>query len=380
MKILQISPFYPPHIGGIEKHVWELSNKLANAGHKVTVYTSNVPKSKKYEINNEVQIYRFKSFCSLLNNHFVPGYLFKLINATTFDVIHMHGSLHFSSNITAFSKIFKKSPIVLTTHGAKVNYQDWKRIIETLYNKTIGKWTLKSADRIITPSLKEVNLLERLGVDRDKIIVIPNWIDLNKISLNLNAEEFKNLYQLHDKKIILFVSGLIPRKGINNLIDAMKYVKSDSILLIVGGELPGHPGVKRLLEEQVKKLGLKNILFLGRVSKEHLECAYIVADVFVLPSLAEGLPLVLLEAMGYRKCVVATDIPGNSDVIKNNKTGILFESGNSMELAEKINYLLANERLRKEIGDAARKEVEKNYNFDAAFDKIVAVYKMVAKK
>lgn len=380
MKILQVSPFYHPHIGGIEKHVWELSNKLVKAGHKVTVYTSNVPKSEKHEINNGVEIYRFKSFFSLLNNHFVPGYFFKLIGDNSFDVIHMHGALHFSSNITAFSKIFKRCPIVLTTHGATINYQERKGVTEILYYKTIGKWTLNSADRIITPSLKEVDLLESLGTNRDKIVVIPHGVNLSQINLTRDTEKFKNLYRVNDKNIILFVGGLIPRKGINYLIDAVKYVKSDSVLLIVGGELQGHPDVKKALEQQVKELGLeKRVLFLGKVTEQELEHAYLAADLFVLPSLSEVFGLVILEAMSYGKCVIASNVLGPSVIIQNNKNGILFEAGNSLELAKKIDYLLVNEGFRKKIGAAARKEIEKKYTWDVAFNKLLEVYKEVQK-
>lgn len=373
MKILQVSSLFPPHIGGIEHHVEVLSNKLVENGHEVTVYTSNVPKSKRYEVINGVKIYRFQSLFSPLNNQFIPGLFLKLISKNRFDIIHVHSHLHISSNITVFSKIFRKRLIILTSHGT-VNYEGWKNNINVFYNKTVAKWMLKSVDKIIALSLKQADILEYLGADPCNITIIPHGIDLSQINLARDTEKFKSLYGLNDKNIILFVGGLIPRKGINYLIAAMKYVKSDSVLLIVGGELQGHPGVKEALEQQVKKLGLKNVVFLGRVSKDDLERAYVISDVFVLPSISEGLPLTLLEAMAYKKCVVATDIPGNSDVIQNGKNGILVEAGNSQELGEKIDYLLANEGLGGKIGAAARKEVEKKYSWDVAFNKILEIY------
>ena len=378
MKILQVSSLFPPHVGGIEHHVEILSNKLVEAGHEVTVFTSNIPQSKKHEVINGVEIYRFQSLFSPLNNQFIPGLFFKLISKNRFEIIHVHSHLHISSNIAVFSKIFIKRPIVLTSHGT-VNYEGWKNLINVLYNKTMAKWMLKSIDRIIALSSKQADILENLGADSSNITIIPHGIDLSQINLTGDTEKFKNLYRLNDKNIILFVGGLIPRKGINYLIEAMKYVKFDSVLLIVGGELQGHPGVKKGLEQQVKKLGLKNVLFLGRVSEEDLRCAYVIADVFVLPSISEGLPLTLLEAMAYKKCVIATNIAGNSDVIQNGKNGILVEPENSQELAEKIDYLLTNEGLRRKIGATARKEIEKNYNWDVAFNKILEVYKEVQK-
>lgn len=378
MKILQVSSLFPPHVGGIEHHVETLSNKLVEKGHEVTVYTSNVPKSKRHEVINGVEIYRFQSLFSPLNNQFIPGLFFKLISKNRFEIIHVHSHLHISSNIAVFSKIFIKRPIVLTSHGT-VNYEGWKNLINVLYNKTMAKWMLKSIDRIIALSSKQADILENLGADSSNITIIPHGIDLSQINLTGDTEKFKNLYRLNDKNIILFVGGLIPRKGINYLIEAMKYVKFDSVLLIVGGELQGHPGVKEGLEQQVKKLGLKNVLFLGRVSEEDLRCAYVIADVFVLPSISEGLPLTLLEAMAYKKCMIATNIAGNSDVIQNGKNGILVEPENSQKLAEKIDYLLVNEELRKKLGAVARKGIEKKYSWDAAFNKILEVYKEVLK-
>lgn len=381
MKILQVSSLFPPHVGGIEHHVETLSNKLVENGHEVTVYTSNVPKSKRYEVINGVEIYRFKSLFSPLNNQFIPRLFFKLIGKNRFDVIHVHSHLHISSNITVFSnKIFEKKPIVLTSHGT-VDYEGWKNIINVLYHKTMAKWIFKSVDKIIALSQKHADILESLGANSSAITIIPHGIDLNQINLTGDTEKFKSLYGVNDKNIILFVGGLIPRKGINYLIAAMKYVKSDSILLIVGGELQGHPGVKNALEQQVKELGLeKRVLFSGKLNRQDLERAYLVADLFVLPSLSEVFGLVILEAMSYGKCVIASNVLGPSIIIQNNKDGILFEVGNSLELAEKIDYLLVNEGLRKKIGAAARKEIEKNYNWDAAFNKILEVYKMVIEK
>ena len=377
MKILQVSPLFPPHVGGIEKHVETLSKKLAEAGHEVTVYTSNVPKSKKHEEVNGVEIYRFNCLFSPLNNQFIPGLFFKLIDKNKFDVVHVHSHLHISSNITCFSNIFKKRPIVLTSHGT-VNYEGWKNIVNMLYNKTIAKWMLKSVDKIIALSSKHADILENLGADPSNITIIPHGIDLNQINLTRDTEKFKSLYELNDKNIVLFVGGLIPRKGINYLIAAMKYVKSDSVLLIVGGELQGHPGVKKALEQQVKELGLeKKVLFLGKLTEQELEQAYLAADLFVLPSLSEVFGLVILEAMSYGKCVIASNILGPSTIIQDNKNGILFEPKNSRELGEKIDYLLANDELRKNLGTAARKEIERNYSWDVTFNKILAVYEEV---
>jgi len=378
MNILQVSPFYPPHVGGIEHYVETLSKKLTELGHKVTVFTSNVPRSKEFEKSSNLEIHRFKPLFSLMNNQFVPQYFLKLIDETSFDIIHAHGYLHFSSNAVALSKLFNDKPAVLTTHGISAGYTGLKKVIESVYNLTIGRFSLKLFNKIIALSSEEANFIKRLKIDHDKIEIVPNGIDLDQINLKVDCEEFKRKYKLDGTDIILFVGSLIPRKGLGYLISAMQYIKPTAILLIVGGELQSYPGMKRALELKAIKLGLeKRILFLGRLSKAELEKAYCSADIFVLPSLSEGFPLVLLEAMSYGKCVVTSNIPSFTSIIQNDVNGILFEVKNSKDLAQKINYLLENPYIRKKLGKRARREVERKYRLDIIIRRILSIYRDV---
>jgi len=376
MKILEVTALYPPHIGGIENHVETLSKNLVELGHDVTVYTSNIPKSKNYEKCTGIEIYRFHCYFSPLNNQFTPGIFLKLIKNNDFDIIHIHSHLHLSSNIAAFANIFKKNSIILTSHGTG-NYVGWKNALHILYNKTIGKWMLRSADKIIALTPQQAKILESLGATHDIVDVIPHGIDLNKIELAHNLDKIKESYGLSGRMVILFVGALIPRKGVNYLIDAMEFVNSDAVLLIIGGELLGNKDFKITLENQVKRKKLENVIFLGRIPQEELELIYAMADIFVLPSLSEGLPLTLLEAMAYKKCVIATNIPGNSDLIINNFNGILYNPRDPLYLSKIINYLLENPTVREKLSKNARADIEKNYSLDVSLKKTLNLYKEV---
>jgi len=380
MRILQVSPYYPPHIGGIEYHVEALSRKLAEAGHEVVVYTSNVPKSKKYEVVAGVEIYRFNCPFAPLNNPIMPGLFFKLIRSSEFDIIHTHGHFHMSSNLVAFSNVFTRRPFVLTSHGAILGYKGWKRAVEALFDRTIGEWTLRSANKVIalTPTL--ANMLEDLGADRSNIVVVPFWMDLNQVKPRADVEKFRSTYKLGDRKIVLFVGRLLPIKGLEYLIEAAKHAETRPAIVIIGDEAPGYSGTKRSLEEKVRALGLESdVFFLGKFSREDLGVAYTAADLFVLPSLGEGMPLVLLEAMAYGKCVIATDIPGNNDLIKDGWNGVLVEPRNSLELAQKIDYLLTNREIAEKLGAQARRDIEQNYNPDVVLSKVLDLYRQVGK-
>lgn len=375
MRILQVTPFYPPHIGGIEYHVEALSRKLVEAGHEVVVYTSNVPRSKNHEVVEGVEVHRFNCPFAPLNNPIMPGLFLKLITSGKFEVIHAHGYLHLSSNLVAISMVLTRRPFVLTSHGAILNYEGWKGVIEALYHRSIGKLTLKSARKLVALTTTQAEILEKLGARNRDITIIPNWVDLYETHPHTDMERFRGIYELGNSQIVLFVGGLQPRKGVQYLIEATMYCKTRPTVLIIGDEGPGYVGSRANLEKQVLDLGLKEqVMFLGSFPREELAAAYKAADLFVLPSLAEGLPLVLLEAMSFGKCVIATKIPGNADVIKDGWNGVLVEPRNPRELAEKIDWLLADSALRERLGSQARKDVEQNYSPQAVLGKILSLY------
>jgi glycosyltransferase involved in cell wall biosynthesis len=380
MKILQVTPLYPPHIGGIEKHVSQLSQKLVELGHQVTVYTSNIPKSKEYELVKGVHIYKFNSLCSPLNNQITPALFFKLISKNNFDIVHIHSQVHFSSNITVLSNIGRRCPIILTSHGVPEYKEGWKKTVNILHDKTITKWMFKSTDKIIALSVKHKEILENLGADPDKVEIISNWVDMKDINFNIDVDGFKKLYHLEDKKVILYVGGLIPRKGINFLISAMEYIEKDAVLLIVGSEMKAYKGMKDSLKKQVKDLGLNNVFFLGSLTDEDLQRAYSVSDIFVLPSTSEIFGLVILESMVYAKCVVASNVSGPSSIIEDHKNGFLFEPGNALQLADKINYSLSNPQVLKDIGQNAKSMVENKYNINITVQKILDIYNEVVQR
>lgn len=380
MRILHVTPFYPPSVGGMEVVVESLSRKLVDAGHQVTVFTSNVPNSIKRETIQGIEIYRFRSWFGPLNNQFTPGLFFKLLKERSYDVVHVHSHVFLSDNMAAVSKVFTQLPMVLTSHGAIPGYRGIKHGIEVVYNTTAGKWTLRAMDRIIAVSPSQADILESLGARRKDIRIIPSAFDPSQFHLDRDSQEFKTKYAVGRRKTILFVGTLIPRKGIEYLIEAVSYSKFKPLLLLVGGEIPGFIGHQKYLEEKTRRFGVeKDVLFLGHFTREKLEPAYLTSDMFAFPSLIGGLPLVLLEAMFYGKGIVATDIPGNCDAIKDGINGFLSRPRDAHDLAEKIDILLGNRELREKFGTQARKDALSNYGWDSVLKKIMDVYDEIAR-
>jgi glycosyltransferase involved in cell wall biosynthesis len=381
LRILQVSAYYPPHVGGLESHVEALSRKLVEAGHEVVVYTSNVPKGRRYEVVDGVEVHRFKCLFAPLGNPVIPGLLVKLLERDRFDVVHTHVHYHISSTFAVLANVFARRPLVLTSHGTILGYQGWKRAFEAIFDRTVGKWTLGSADRIIALSSTQSDKLEELGAERESVTVIAFWMELDQVSRQADAADFRSRYDLGDRKIVLFVGRLLPAKGLDYLIEAAKHTQTKPAIVIIGGEAPGYGGTKRSLEQKIQQLGLeRDVLMLGAFPKEKLGAAYVAGDLFVLPSLGEGLPVALLEAMSYGKCVLATNVSGNRDVVEDGRNGLLVEPQNPVELARKIDHLLSDDGLRERLGKEARRDIERKYGADAIVARILDLYREVQKQ
>ena len=180
--------------------------------------------------------------------------------------------------------------------------------------------------------------------------IIPNGVDVDHFSPDVSPiEEFCD-----GKLNILFVSRLEKRKGLNYLLEAFKQVKQEmpnSRLIIVG---PG-TRLRRRYEKQVKRSGLKDVVFTGLVTYEELPRYYKTADVFCAPATGrESFGLILLEAMAVGKPIVASDIEGYASVLAHNVEGLLVPPGDAEVLARALLSLLTDPALRREMGAKGR--------------------------
>ncbi len=202
------------------------------------------------------------------------------------------------------------------------------------------------------------------GTKEDRIFMHPQCaMDYSELPIfNL-----KTKYKLEDKKIILFLGRIVKVKGLNYLIESFSMLEKDekSVFLIIAGEGPE----RTKYEKFAKELGVKNILFTGRISKKEISSYYKVCDIFVLPSIFykqsyEPWGLVINEAMAFSKPVIATNAVGSSvDMIKNEYNGYVVEEKNVEELYRAIKRVLFNEEKMKLMGKNSRKTFENKNNY-----------------
>ena len=320
MKVLLISPT-SGGIGGIAQHVDGLSQFLTRVGHEVDILSS----ANTFTI----PIKRLKN----------PSFMFSSFLKTKFkkgnDIAHAH---HIIAALAMKNFSCKK---ILSIHGV------YSKNIDQLYGKTISniskkyeKIALNLVDAITVNSKEGYDYYTKMGFN---VVQIPNAIDLNLIPKKSN-KQFKNQ--------LIFAGRLSKEKGIEILLEAASQLPNNYHLLIAGSGP---------LEEKVRKLSDEktNLHYLGYQSKQNVLSLIRGSDLLIQPSLEEGISSTLLEAMACGTCVLGSDIEGISEVIENNKTGLLVEPNNSDELLNKILYLLPKKEKRLSMANEGLERVKK---------------------
>jgi len=368
-----------PHVGGIERVVYEQCKRLMQKQFELMVLTHRNYTDKNYVFDGiRVRCYDSVNIGFKLGIPYVipqiTSYKTFLESVKSSDLIHVHGHPYLSSLIAA--KLAKKysKPLVLTQHNTFIEYEDslWDHV-EWLNDYTIGKQVLKEADKIVVVSNATGNYVLSLGADPEKIRVLHNGVDVNRFRpLNgIKDEMRKKLGISKESSVALTVRRLVYKNGIDTLIEsAKKAIKQNPrLVFLVVGKGPDFEKVK----EKIEQLGIeKNFRLTGFISDEDLPFYYNAADFFVLPSKSgEGLPLVALEAMACGVPVIATNVGGISEVMIEG-SGKLVPPNSPDSLAEAILEFSHRElsALRKDL----RAMIEQKYSWDMNVEKLVEIY------
>ncbi len=331
-----------PHVGGIENVVYEQSKRLIHRNYEPFVVTSWIQTPKNYFIG-DIRVACYES----LNIGFRLGIPYSIPTVPSFktflkavkssELVHAHGHPYPTSLIAGKLAKQHSKPFVLTQHNTFIQYDSTFDRVERLNDLTVGKETLKAADRIITVSNATRDYVLSLGAKPEKIKVLRNGVDLDHFRpLSGKREEMRRKLGISQNAIVvLTVRRLVYKNGIDTLVDAANIAvkKNPKVVFLVVGKGPDLDSVKVRVEE----LGIQNNFRLtGFVSDEDLPFYYNAADFFVLPSKSgEGLPLVALEAMACGLPVIATNVGGISEVLKG-KYGKLVPANQPELLAEAI--------------------------------------------
>ncbi len=348
--------------GGVEKHVEEISKRLVDRGHEVTVYCRiytkreqdtyqgiNLKYIKTYENKNlEAIIYTFKASIDIISKHY--------------DIIHYHALG--PASLSFIPKLFKNN-VVVTVHGLCWRNDKWGKFAK-LYLKLGEQASARFPDKVISVSenLRKY-YIQKYCKNPNDLKYIPNGVN---IGVKKEPNEIKK-FGLEEDNYILFLARLVPEKGAHYLIEAYNNLQTDKKLVISGGSSYTDTYVNRLITNAKNT----NIVFTGNVSGRLLEELFSNAYMYVLPSDTEGMPITVLEAMSYMKCCLVSNIPENVSIIRND-CGFSFIKSNIHSLTDMMAYLLDNPEVVKNTGIRAHEEVKKKYNWDCVVDKTESLY------
>jgi glycosyltransferase involved in cell wall biosynthesis len=367
-----------PHIGGIERVVYEQNKRLLHRNFEPMVVTNRIDTPKSYVVDG-IKVECYES----LNTGFRLGIPYSIPTVTSLEtflkavksseIVHAHGHPYITSLIAAkLAKRYSK-PFVLTQHNTFIEYDSIFDSVERLNDLAVGKETLKEADKIITVSNATKDYVLSLGAKPEKIKVLHNGVDLVHFRpLTGKREEMRRKLGISQSSIVvLTVRRLVYKNGIDTLIEGADIAvrKNPKITFLVVGKGPDLNNVQM----RIRQLGIENNFRLtGFVKDEDLPFYYNAADFFVLPSKSgEGLPLVALEAMACGLPVIATNVGGISEILMEDY-GKLVPSNQPEQLAKAIlefsNIDFSSRKLE------LRAVMEEKYSWDKNVETLIGIY------
>jgi glycosyltransferase involved in cell wall biosynthesis len=336
-----INVFPPKWLAGTEIATYYLAETLAKRGHEVHVITSLDEGLPEVSCERGFHIHRLpKSEIRFIGALIFWADIVRALRKIKPDIVHAQNLIN---GIPALlSNKLLKIPYVVYGRGSDVYLPCW-------FTKLTAKTTLKNASAVIALTEHMKGVMQTI-CNRD-VIVVPNGI-------NLGEDTGRRSERGDPGKKILFVGRLDPIKGTRYLLGAMSILHRDmpgvKLILVGDGE------EREPLESLTDSLRIREcVVFAGRVPHERVQDYMNRAEVLVLPSLSEGFPVTILEAMACGLPVVATRVGGIPDIIEDGTNGYLVDAMNQKQIAEALLKLLQDEELRKDISDKNRKTAEK---------------------
>jgi len=385
MNILLISHFFPPHKGGIETATYNIAKKLTEKGHEVIVITSKVIRTQiNYEKLEGFHIYRYRSF-NLVELRGFPqsaslGFplkaiikLKKIIRKHEIQIIHVEGRFFPISFISAFLNIliFKKKMYISIQGRLEFGLTG---LIENIFDTIVTRLIYSRLSKIMCVSASLKRRLVKYRVPLQALITIPNGVDIDKFIKKKSSYFNKFLEEENENKKVIFVGRLDLQKGVEYLIRSIPSVIANfpkvSFFILGNGRLEDY------LKKLVKFLSIENhVIFLNMIPIEEMPDFYSSADILCLPSIHEGFPLSIVEALSIGLIIVASKTGGIPEVIIENENGYLFEPRNIRELSLKLLKALNLPHIEKvQIQENNVKKARNIYSWEKIVNDIIKIY------
>lgn len=366
-------------MGGVEEHVRQIATGLAERAARVTVVVPEEPAIDPLAgavLAAGASVERLTLSRGMLRPSGLQrlGRLIRLLRQRRTEVLHLHLVGFGGGRWILIGAILARVPaIVCTIHVAPTEPQGWKT--------KLGRALLTPfVDRYIAVSqASKDRLVAFLGMPPDRLVAVPNAVELQRFATP--AEPGRAAVRAQwaippDAPVLSVLARLSPQKGLTYLISAMPAIlveHPDAYALVVG---EGY--LRPDLEAQARALGVEDrVLLVGY--RQNVVDYLRASDLFVLPSLFEGMPLSILEAMGAGLPVIATAVDGTPEVVLDGETGLLVPPEDPAALAQSVNRLLSDRQLAARMGRAGRARAD-GFSESALLDRVGAVYRQARRR
>jgi len=389
MKILQITPYFPPtrSYGGPPDVIFDLSRHLIEKGNYVEVFTTDVfDRSSRFGSGEEteyqgVPVTYFKNVSNRLaysQKVFTPKGMHKKLKnrLMEFDIVHIHEFRTFLSVMTSDLCRRYSVPYALSSHGALLPFFQ-KQGIKKIFDLTFGKKILEGSSAFLAVSESEADQYIQMGVNRDRVRIIPHGIDISRYKVNPEPGSFRTKHGIGSSPLFLFVGRINRIKGLDFLVEAFARVKDrfkDSKLIIVGAD----DGCLEELKSLITRLDISDsVIFTGAMSEKEKIQAYFDADLFVYPSRYEVFGMSPVEALLCGLPAVIARSSGLYDLLKKMLYPFVVDFGDVEGLSRVMSFAIQETRRAREVATDAAAYIKQEIDMPVICNKVYGVYKDV---
>lgn len=363
MNILMVTTDFPPVVGGISAHVYELSKALVQAGHGVSVIArlGDLETPDKETVDG-IQVYRMPyRGAGMLYGLGICRYVRSLLPLIKPDIIHIHAM----RPLEWYS--IKDVPLAYTNHTSgylkRISKGGFRRIF-------LLKQLFKKPQLFLAPSRE---LLEVPFSIAARKLFISNGVDAEKYSFSREKRAaFRESLDFNDEDIVcLLTRRLVQKNGVIFLARAAKYIKNKQVKFVLIGDGPERQSIEKEFQENMPG----RVSFLGEKKHDEIIDYYSAADFSVLPSLMEATSISGLEAMAMRLPLVGTRVGGIPDLVTDSENGYLCNPADPEDLAAKIDLLLDGDY--KEMGLVSHRLVQEKFSWKCIAEETANAYKAI---
>jgi glycosyltransferase involved in cell wall biosynthesis len=378
MRVLLVSDWYPPDLGGVGRHTENLARALTEKGHQALVVAPALNFKASQQVEHGVEVLRLPAVLSpyhadiLRVSPWPRRRLTKLLDQWQPDVVHVQTPLTLGYNtLKAAQK--RHIPAVFTYHIFIYHSKGkWWRPFDLAYWK-YWRYLFRMAQVVTVPSQSSIDYLQQ-DYGPLQLTLLPNGIDLSQYGhQDVNQEQAKSSLGLTGKMVFFFASRMSPEKRLEDAIAGLNQVADPNLVFVIAGDGPQ----KGQLQNLINKLGETRVTFAGQLDKEQVKRYYEAADACLFPSPVENHSIAMLESLSYGLPILGANAGGIGGTITDGQDGLLYPPNQPDRVAEAIKKFLAMSPQQKQAMRQAAQKTAQQFGYQTVVLKYLDVYQKV---